>query len=339
MEESNILSYIKGELSERECRAVEKWITQSDENLQIYKEFYRTWQLTTIVSSIEKCDVKRAKVRFYRSISYRSNKFLRLPRRAVYSGVAAVVAVVVLLISEIIFLSIDYSVDPTREVAQQFVELKTAKGVSSKMVLPDGTEVCLSGDSYIKYPSSFENISSREVVINGLAYFSVAHDSLKPFKVSTLSDYSVSVLGTKFVVSAYKNDNKISITLIEGSVKLNYDRDNELMLKPNQRAVYLVDGASLTVDSVDVASAIDWIDGRTIFDSVPLQEALYTLERKFGVQFVVKDSLALKSQITADFGHKGVYTIMDYLEIACDIKFKIEESLADGIQVIYVYKK
>lgn len=50
--------------------------------------------------------------------------------------------------------------------------------------LPDGTKVWLNSRSYLKHPTRFTG-NTRDVVLNGEAYFSVHKDKSKRFTVST----------------------------------------------------------------------------------------------------------------------------------------------------------
>jgi ferric-dicitrate binding protein FerR (iron transport regulator) len=74
--------------------------------------------------------------------------------------------------------------------------------------------VWLNAASSINYPVSFTG-SERAVTITGEAYFEVATDAAKPFKVK-VHDALIEVLGTHFNVNAYSNEPVIRTTLAEG---------------------------------------------------------------------------------------------------------------------------
>ena len=86
------------------------------------------------------------------------------------------------------------------------------------VMLPDSSEVWLNAGSSILYPETFAK-DKRQVILNGEAYFSVKKDTASPFIVET-SQLSVKVLGTRFNVKAYPNDEKITTTLTSGKVEV-----------------------------------------------------------------------------------------------------------------------
>ena len=59
----------------------------------------------------------------------------------------------------------------------------------------------------------------RKVALSGEAYFEVKKHPGKKFIVNT-SDISIRVLGTKFNVKAYPDEETIKTTLVEGSISI-----------------------------------------------------------------------------------------------------------------------
>ena len=87
-----------------------------------------------------------------------------------------------------------------------------------QMMFQDGTRAYINSDSRLKYPKKFE-LSSREVYLEGEAYFVVSKNSHRPFSLSILTGLCVHVLGTWFECQAYP-ENKDGICLDEGRVNL-----------------------------------------------------------------------------------------------------------------------
>ena len=79
-----------------------------------------------------------------------------------------------------------------------FNTLTTTRGEQTKVRLPDGTLVFLNSASSLKYPTSFAG--ERRVELTGEAYFEVAHDKEKPFRVIS-NGQEVKVLGTHFNIN------------------------------------------------------------------------------------------------------------------------------------------
>ena len=70
----------------------------------------------------------------------------------------------------------------------------------------------------------------REVYLCGEAYFKVAKNALSPFHVR-VEGGDITVLGTSFNVSAYKEDVTWQTTLVEGRVQV-ADAEGQVIMKP-----------------------------------------------------------------------------------------------------------
>src|SRR5699024_4473154 len=70
-------------------------------------------------------------------------------------------------------------------------------------------------------------------------YFKVKHDAEHPFVIHT-KGLTVRDIGTEFNLKAYPDDEKSSLSLIEGSVSISLidDKDKDLILKPGEKVVY-----------------------------------------------------------------------------------------------------
>jgi len=102
-------------------------------------------------------------------------------------------------------------------------EIVVPRGNRMKMILPDSTVVWLNNETKLKYASDFSE--NRLVDLTGEAYFNVKHDPLHPFIVNVGSE-RIKVLGTKFSVNAYPDDQIIETSLISGSVKFESSPEN-----------------------------------------------------------------------------------------------------------------
>ena len=87
------------------------------------------------------------------------------------------------------------------EQANNYNELIVPKGGEFTLTLSDGTKVWLNSQSKIRYPVIFNDIT-REVYLEGEAYFEVAKDPQHPFHVNARNGVNIEVLGTSFNVEA-----------------------------------------------------------------------------------------------------------------------------------------
>jgi transmembrane sensor len=105
------------------------------------------------------------------------------------------------------------------------------RGRQYQLILPDGSHVWLNAASSIRYPAAFAG-KERKVEITGEAYFEVAKNVAKPFRVK-IGEAEVEVLGTHFNIMAYDEEGAVKTTLLEGAVKVTRASASHL-LKPGQ---------------------------------------------------------------------------------------------------------
>ncbi|WP_183558851.1 FecR family protein [Mucilaginibacter sp. SP1R1] len=158
----------------------------------------------------------------------------------------------------------------------------TPRGGQFKVVLPDGSQVWLNAASSLKYPTQFTG-NQRNVELTGEAYFEVAKNAAKPFKVTSAGQV-VEVLGTHFNINAYDDETQVKTTLLEGSVKVLY-RQSIALLKPGQQAKITTgtDGQIVVSDNIDTDEITAWRDGYFQFNHADIQTVMRQLSRWYDV--------------------------------------------------------
>jgi ferric-dicitrate binding protein FerR (iron transport regulator) len=185
------------------------------------------------------------------------------------------------------------SLDSQPSDSRTFNVLNTPKGGQYKLVLPDGTKVWLNAMSSIRFPVSFP-AGSRNVSVTGEAYFEVAQLHNKPFKV-TANNTSVEVLGTKFNISAYSNDEEQKITLLQGKIKIS--SQNSLTLLPGQQAVSKTSNEpqAITLTAhADTEQAIAWMNGYFQFRQAGIREVMQQITRWYDIEVVFAGAVPTK---------------------------------------------
>lgn len=156
------------------------------------------------------------------------------------------------------------------------------------LTLPDGTRVHLNYGTTITYPTVFGD-DTREVKLNGEAYFIVAHDENRPFIVHT-HDAAVKEYGTEFNV--YTRTGHTDVVLVRGSIGVTAKAGKERMMQPGERAEVM--GARVTMSKVDVEPYIAWNTGQFIFDDCTLETLMQVIGRWYGCDVEFADN-ALRS--------------------------------------------
>ncbi len=150
------------------------------------------------------------------------------------------------------------------------------------MVLEDGTKVWLNAGSSLTYPVAFVG-NERSVSITGEAYFEVAKNKRKPFRVRR-DNMQIEVLGTHFNVNAFTDDPNMKVTLLEGSVKV-YNGKVSGMLKPGQQAK--VKNDDINVESgINLDQVMAWKNGYFSFEKASVAEVMGEIARWYNITVV-----------------------------------------------------
>ncbi len=164
-------------------------------------------------------------------------------------------------------------------------------GKNASIKLSDGTVAYLNAGSRLVYPNTFDG-ETRTVSLIGEGYFDVAHNAEMPFIVKT-HKLNIEVLGTRFDLSAYPNDNIVETILVEGKVKITKPGllfgNEEYILEPNQRAAYNIDTKNTKITNVDVEKYVTWHKGYLIFETQELNRVIKKLERYYNIRIDLID--------------------------------------------------
>jgi len=206
--------------------------------------------------------------------------------------------------------------------------LETENGERASYNLADGSKVFLHAGSKLRIPNNF-NKDSRELILEGEAYFEVSHNPQKPFIVQSEFSYT-QVIGTKFLVHAWPDENReVEVVVSEGKVLLgdsryqNKENKKEAFITKNQKGVLTVDNGPVITQENDIEWYIGWTEGRLVFNNRELGEVLPRLERWYDIDIRVSDESIRKRKITAEIDYSLPMT--DVLQgIAMSLSIEIE---------------
>jgi transmembrane sensor len=170
-----------------------------------------------------------------------------------------------------------YKGDDRQVLAFHTLEVPATKDYS--IVLSDGTRVFLNSQSSLRFPFQFSG-KTREIFVEGEAYFEVAKDENKPFIVHTPVN-DIHVVGTHFNVNTYEQG-VARTSLVEGSVLLKTVDRKPLKLFPGQEAAYS-DKSGFTTSTFDPVEVLAWREGVYYFHRLPLQDLSAVLSRWFNL--------------------------------------------------------
>ena len=201
-------------------------------------------------------------------------------------------------------------------------ELIIPKGGEYQVMLADGTKVWLNSASRLIYPQSFMG-KERRVVLSGEAFFDVAHDAERPFIVET-SRMNVKVLGTRFNVNDYDDNEEVSTTLVNGSVEIVSGGQQAFRLVPGEQAYGKEN--ELEKREVNVRLYTSWIDGKFLFNNTELEEIAKQISRWYDVEFVFDDE-EIKDYKFSGFipRYESITNLFEILEKSANVSFVRKE--------------
>ena len=264
---------------------------------------------------------------------FTGRRVVRERLRIIANGFMKVAAI---LFIPLMILSLNFYLDTTkRDKDVIYSEITSPFGSRTSFELPDGSKVWLNNGSSLRFPVRF-NGKFRELELKGEAYFEIVHNEKQPLIVK-VNNVQVKVLGTKFNVMSYADDQNIEVTLKSGRVaiqKLSKDGSarNLLVLKPNQQAVFNKKAKSIKYRNIRSEKYISWKDGKLIFINDPIDLIMKRLERWYNVDIILKDKELSNFTYTATFTDEQLTQVLNLLEVATPIKYKIIPSrkLKDG---------
>lgn len=245
---------------------------------------------------------------------------------------------------------INYSIKLDKSVTKQngnaFVnEIVTKRGSKSSIKLPDGTSVRLNTDSRLTY-MSFAAGKTREVTLEGEAYFDVAHDSSRPFIIHT-GKINIKVLGTSFNVRNYPQDKELETSLIKGKIEVSLESRPEdiIILKPTEKLIIAKAEAELS-SATKVSNAIDnkvvltsitylrhdslvaetsWLNDKLVFVNQPLEKIALELERKYAINITFRDEKVKQYRYTGVFENVSLEKVFELIKYSKNINYKIND--------------
>lgn len=158
--------------------------------------------------------------------------------------------------------------------------LNVPAGGTYRLVLSDGTEVRLNASTRLHFPFHF-GAATREVTVEGEAYFQVAKETSRPFIVHTPQS-DVRVLGTSFNINTYKPGSD-KTALVEGSVLLQARNGRQLRLEPGQQAES--SGTELHAAPFDADDVLSWMQGIQYYHHATVPDLLADASRFYGLAF------------------------------------------------------
>ncbi|HEY8893391.1 MAG TPA: FecR domain-containing protein [Niastella sp.] len=324
-----ITRHFCNELNSDEQERLLQWLSASEENRQYYEALKNTWQLMKDDQTPDEINANKEWTYFQHALEQdargeRDHTGDITGKRAIVRKliIATAVAASVLLLITVGYKwfsngkSNTYPVVATVEkdnATKAIVRHEINKtGKVQRIVLADSSEVLLDPLSEITWNEPFTN-NKRDIILKGRARFSVAKDKTKPFTVIS-GRLATTALGTQFIVTAFEQDEFITVQLYEGRVVVKGADSTHAKLKKD---FYLLPGEELLYSNKqNTASVRRFINDNTtakkeireerstadqpslpvdkgswyMFNNQPLAQVFKQLEEMYGVEIVYAEA-------------------------------------------------
>jgi len=205
------------------------------------------------------------------------------------------------------------------------VEIITSVAPSpSTIYLSDGSVVWLKGKSQLIYPPNFVG-NTREVTLIGEAFFDIAKDQKKSFIIHT-SQFTTSVLGTSFNIKAYENDISQEVAVVTGKVLVSVKEDNaktkEVILQPNQKAVFLQkDKSKIELKEVTHSDNHALAKSKLVFIETSLGDIVKVLNLAHNANISLSNDNMENCLLTADLSRENLEISIEILSKAINAEY------------------
>ncbi len=255
-------------LSKQDEQVLAAFLTMP-ENKDLYTSLLDVWQATTVETPDFQFDVNSE----WQDFQTRIQKDKKGKTRKLITFVSSMAAAMVIGLS--IFWGLQNKVQDQNYLAGNTIE---------QIILPDETVVKLNKQSSLRVDGHF-NETDRQVYLQGEAFFDVASNKEKPFRIRLENQLEVEVVGTSFNIRSFSRENNTGIEVVSGLVKVK-DGKEQIELSKGQRAIYNKTEKTLHKEAVRNPYLTIWHTGEFKFDNTPLKDLIEPFERYFNRKII-----------------------------------------------------
>ncbi len=206
----------------------------------------------------------------------------------------------------------------------ELASLLKVDSISTDIVLSDGSHIWLNTHTSIKYPDKFGD--TRDVYLEGEAYFEIAHDSQHPFVVHT-GNIQTRVLGTKFDIRSYSSEKQVEVTVTEGRVGFGSLENTQVILTPNQKGLFNKLNQEVIKIENDNQNFLAWKTFEFHFDNQPLEVVFQTLAEVYHFSYRFNNPSLENRVLNASFKHRPVEEIIETISLSTEVKILLQNGI------------
>lgn len=299
-----------GVIAADELQALETWISQSSRNAALAQQYAQIWADANLPEKQFTLDLDAE----FTSLQRRIAQAEPLRAKTVSLGYRWMrVAAGLTLLLAALWGYLRFAGAP----AVEMIVVQSGTLEKKQIDLPDGTQVWLRKNSRLEYPVALGATELRRVKLSGEAYFDVAHQAGKPFRVEMPGNSRVEVLGTEFDVKAHPGDSESMVLVRVGKVRFSPNgMENGPILTAGEKAVFNRDLAEVRRSKVSSFNELAWQFGGFRFVGTPLRKVVSDLESYYGVDIEVRNPALLNCNYTAPLTDQPVEQVLKSISTA-----------------------
>ncbi|HEV8515345.1 MAG TPA: FecR family protein [Cyclobacteriaceae bacterium] len=315
LDETLISKFIAGEATPEEAILVNDWIAASEENKIYFTQLEQAW---TFDKKSSGSSLKKEMI--WSALEQTINK-TQGSKKELSISPYRIAAAILLLIG---FSAAFYFFNSSKQSPSTIVwETRQTSNEVAELNLPDGSAVKINRKSVIKWQRKFDG-RDREILLEGEAYFDVAHDPGKPFVVST-QEVKIKVLGTAFNILDNKEQKEIETIVTRGKV-LMYTRDRQIVIEAGMKGTYHKQTKELTLTKMKNSNSIAYATHSLSFSESTLKDVTDQLSRAYGVQFIFENKKIQDCRLTTECQNKSLAFIMDVISESLNLTYTIKNN-------------
>ncbi|MCW9705311.1 FecR family protein [Fodinibius salsisoli] len=241
-----------------------------------------------------------------------------------FSSYGQVAAAVILLLVSVTYYAWIQNPEPEKNVSQPITYV-TGSDQQKALTLSDGTKIRLNSNAKVEIPADF-NQSTREVMLEGEAFFKVGEDDEKPFVVHT-DRATVKDLGTAFNVRAIPGKQNVQVAVTDGKVSIWSDQQAEetaTQLTEGQFGHLDLQKETLQIERFGVNNYLSWMNGRLAYDQARLDQVSRQLSRIYNVSFSFSDDRLKKLTVSTNFERKSLKKVLEVISMTLRINYQLK---------------
>lgn len=290
-----LLKKIQGLADEAEEKLIERWLSESEENMRTFTRMKSLWYALKVKGYSEDEALREP----IADINARIDRLEAGRRRITGMRWLKIAAVVALLfgIGVVVMEVARFSKGPEMVLVENGIN----QGIKY-IELPDGTKAWLNLGAKLSYPERFD-AQERKVEIEGEVFLAVAKIKAKRFLAETPA-FTVEVTGTSFNVNTNASG-KVEVVLVEGAVNLLDNSGRKAgSLIPGQMAKAGPESESIEISQVNTGFYTAWKEGLVMLENAGLNEIVKKIEEVYGVEIVIDSLKARKDDTRYNFVFK-----------------------------------